>query len=305
MIRQFETLPDLMAAFAKPQAAIDHFTAMRWKNGKFCPHCGHDKIYDLAKPNKFKCAKGECRKVFSITVGTIFENTKLPLRIWFAAIWLITNHKKGIASTTLATDLGITQKSAWFILHRLRHAARTRSFNAPLSGEVEIDETYVGGKSINRHGGRSGIGGGHRQKAPVVGAVERNGTVIAKAVPVASQYVLQKFVRETVSPDAKLLVTDAHAAYASLTGYPQHKIVNHNKGEWRKGNAHTNSIESIWALLKRQIIGIHHQVSRKHLDRYVGEMTWRLNNRSLSAQERFNALFSAVEGRLTYKALIA
>lgn len=128
---------------------------------------------------------------------------------------------------------------------------------------------------------------------------------IAKAVPVASQYVLQEFIRQVVSPDAKLLVTDAHPAYASLQGYPQHQVINHNKGEYRKGDAHTNSIESVWALLKRQIIGIHHHISRKHLDRYVGEMTWRLNHRSMTAEERVNALFSAVEGRLTYKALIA
>ena len=305
MLKEFKTLTDLMVAFQEPQAAIDHFTAIRWKNGQFCPHCGHDKVYSLSKKNIFKCA--QCRKNFSITVGTIFENTKLPLRVWFGAIWLITNHKKGIASTTLATDLGVTQKTAWFILHRLRHAARTRSFNARtrLTGKVEIDETYVGGKSINRHGRRSGIGGGHSEKAPVVGAVERNGEVIAKAIPVASQYVLQEFVRNVVSPKAELLATDAHPAYSSLTGYPQHQVVNHNKGEWRKGDAHTNSIESVWALLKRQIIGIHHWVSPKHLDRYVGEMTWRLNNRSMTAQERFNALFSTVEGRLTYAALIA
>jgi transposase-like protein len=305
MLKQFNTLTDLMIAFQEQQAAINHFTAIRWKNGQFCPHCGHDRVYSLSQKNKFKCA--QCRKNFSITVGTIFENTKLPLRVWFGAIWLITNHKKGIASTTLATDLGITQKTAWFVLHRLRHAARTRSFNArtQLRGKVEIDETYVGGKSINKHGRRSGIGGGHNEKTPVVGAVERDGEVVAKVVPVASQYVLQEFIRQVVSPDAKLLVTDAHPAYSTLTGYPQHEVVNHNKGEYRKGDAHTNSIESVWALLKRQIIGIHHWVSPKHLDRYVGEMTWRLNNRSMTAQDRFNALFSAVEGRITYKALIA
>lgn len=305
MLKQFKTLTDLMVAFQKPQAAIDHFTTIRWKNGQFCPHCGHDKIYSLSRKNAYKCA--QCRKNFSITVGTIFENTKLPLRVWFGAIWLITNHKKGIASTTLATDLGITQKTAWFVLHRLRHAARTRSFNfrTQLRGKVEIDETYVGGKAINKHGRRSGQGGGHGDKTPVVGAVERNGDVVARVLPVASQPELQGFIHEVVSKRVELLVTDAHPAYATLEGYPQHQVVNHNKGEWRKGDAHTNSIESVWALLKRQIIGIHHWVSPKHLDRYVGEMTWRLNNRSLTPQERFNELFSVVEGRLTYKALIS
>ena len=208
MLKQFNTLTDLMVVFREPQAAIDHFTAIRWKNGKFCPHCGHDHVYSLSQKNKFKCA--QCRKNFSITVGTIFENTKLPLRIWFGAIWLITNHKKGIASTTLATDLGITQKTAWFVLHRLRHAARTRSFNTPLAGDIEIDETYVGGKSINRHGRRSGTGGGHSGKTPVIGVVQRKGKVVARVLPVASQFEMQAFVNEVVSPNAKLVATDAH-----------------------------------------------------------------------------------------------
>jgi len=181
MFEQFKTLADLNAAFQDPQAAIDHFTAVRWKNGQFCPHCGHDKNYTLARKGQYRCA--QCRKNFSIAVGTIFENSKLPLRVWFGAIWLITNHKKGIASTKLATDLGITQKSAWFVLHRLRFAARTQSFNAPLRGEVEVGETYVGGKAKNRHGRRSGESGGTRSKAPVVGTVERNGEIVARALP--------------------------------------------------------------------------------------------------------------------------
>lgn len=192
------------------------------------------------------------------------------------AIWLITNHPKGIASTTLAKDLKITQKTAWFVLHRLRHAARTQSFNAPLSGEVEVDETYVGGKAKNRHRDERGkIGGGHRGKAPVVGAVERDGELVAKAVPAASKPALHGFIAATVDPNAELLVTDAHMAHRNLTGYPNHEIVNHQQGEWRKGRAHTNTIESVWALLKRQIIGIHHWVSPKHLDRYVQDMAWR------------------------------
>lgn len=303
MIKQFNSLTELMVAFAEPQTAIDHFTAIRWKNGQFCPHCGHDKVYSLKRKNIYRCA--QCRTNFSITVGTIFENSKLPLRIWFGAIWLLTNHPKGIASTTLAKDLDITQKSAWFVLHRLRHAARTKSFNSPLTGEVEVDETYVGGKAINKHGRRSGTGGGASDKTAVVGAVQRGGKVIAKAIITDTGLNLQKFVHETVSPKATLLATDAHMAYRNLKGFPQHQIVNHQKGEWRKGNAHTNSIESIWALLKRQITGTHHWISPKHLNKYVQEMTWRLNRRAMTAEERVNALFSMVEGRLTYKALIA
>jgi len=306
MLKQFKTLQDLCLAFGDNQVAIDHFRAIRWKNGEFCPHCGHDKIYTLKRKNIYRCA--QCHTNFSITVGTIFENSKLPLRVWFGAIWLLTNHPKGIASTTLARDLGITQKSAWFVLHRLRHAARTQSFNAPLTGKVEIDETYVGGRDYNRHaekkkGGRGGLGSG---KTPVIGAIERKGDVVASVMPQGIGWPeAQGFVDAVVSPKAELLVTDAHPAYAAIYGYPQHEVVNHHIGEYKKGDAHTNSIESVWALLKRQIVGTHHWVSPKHLQQYVSEMAWRMNRRAMTAEERANAIFTAVEGRLTYKALIA
>ena len=148
MLKQFKTLADLMVKFGDNQVALDHFRSIRWRDGEFCPYCGNTKVYTL-KANRFQCA--ECRNTFSILVGTVFENTKLPLKVWFGAMWLIANHPKGIASTTLAKDLGITQKSAWFVLHRLRHAARTQSFNTPpMSGTVEVDETFVGGKARNR-----------------------------------------------------------------------------------------------------------------------------------------------------------
>jgi transposase-like protein len=304
MIKQFKTLADLMITFGDNQIALDHFRTIRWKDGEFCPYCGHDKIYRLKKANRFQCA--QCKNPFSMLVGTIFENTKLPLKVWFGAIWLLTNHPKGIASTTLAKDLGVTQKTAWFILHRLRHAARTESFNTPpLTGKVEIDETFVGGKARSMHGRRKGKGGGTVGMIPVIGAVERGGKVVARSVPTGvGKPDAQRFIDKVVSPDAKLLVTETGVAYRSIEGYPQHRLINHAKGEYRKGDIHTQTIESVWSLLKPQIVGTHHWVSEKHLDQYVSEMAWRLSRRGMTPEDRLNALFKAVEGRLTYRALI-
>jgi len=302
MIKQFKTLAELCNTFSDNQVALDHFRAIRWRNGEFCPHCGHDKIYTLGRKNIYRCA--QCQKNFSILVGTIFENSKLPLRVWFGAIWLLTNHPKGVASTTLARDLGITQKSAWFVLHRLRHAARTQSFNAPLGGKVQVDETFIGGKRSNRRGGGKGPGRGQHGKTSVIGAANEKGEVVAKVLPLTlGKPEAQDFIDENVAPGA-MLVTDAHQAFWGIEGH-RHVMINHHKGEYKKGNSHTNTIESVWALLKRQIVGTHHWISTKHLQKYVDEMTWRMSRRAMTAEERINALFSAVEGRLTYKALIA
>jgi transposase-like protein len=301
VIKRFKTLADLCNTFSDNQIALDHFKAIRWRNGQFCPHCGHDKIYTLKNSTRYKCA--QCRVPFSILVGTIFENTKLPLRVWFGAIWLLTNHPKGIASTTMARDLGITQKSAWFVLHRLRHATETQSFNKPLTGIVEVDETYVGGKDKNRHWDKKK--GHHDDKTPIIGAVQRKGDVIARVVDHITADTAYQFVTEVVSDKVSLLATDAWSGYDGLP-YQMHRAsVDHSKHQYVVGAVHTNTIESVWALLKRQIVGTHHWVSPKHLQQYVSEMAWRMNRRAMTAEERINALFTAVEGRLTYKALIA
>ncbi len=304
MLKQFKTLAEVCNKFSDNQAALTYFKAVRWQDGEFCPYCGHDKVYTL-KANRYQCA--QCRNTFSILVGTIFENTKLPLKIWFGAIWLITNHPKGIASTTLARDLGVTQKTAWFLLHRLRHAARAQSFNTPpMGGVVEVDETFVGGKSENKPGRRSGRRGGTAGKTSVIGAVERGGSVVAQVIPAGlGAPEAQRFIQSVVAPDASMVVTDAHRIFSSLSGFPQHEVINHAKGEFRRGRVHTQTIEGVWAQLKRQINGTHHWVSPKHLQQYVSEMAWRMSRREMTPQERINALFSAVEGRLTYKALTA
>jgi len=305
VFQTFSTLPQLFAAFPTEQVAIDHFTSIRWANGKFCPLCGNAdaaRIGTLTGTNVHKCYV--CRKRFSIRVGTIFQDTKLPLRTWYAAIWMITAHPKGIASTTLATDLGITQKSAWFVLHRLRHASRTKSFSAPLTGIVEIDETYVGGKGDNRHQGHKRTYG-TEGKTAVVGALSRDGDFVARVVQKTDTATLDGFVHEVVSPKADLVMTDEHSAYRHLDRTFDHQTVAHSAGEYVRGLVHTNSIEGLWAQLKRQIIGVHHWVSPKHLDQYVGEMSYRVNRRDMAKGDRVNDLLSQTEGPLPYKVLIA
>jgi transposase-like protein len=304
VIKNFDSLFDLMDAFPDERACVDHLRAIRWKNGEFCPHCGGTKIYSFSDGKTFKC--GACRQRFSIKVGTIFEDTKLPLRKWFMAIWLVTNHPKGIASTTLAKDLKITQKSAWFVLHRLRHAAATPSFNAPLNNVVEADTTYIGGKEKNKHLHKKVPGSqGGANKEVVLGIVERDGELRAGHVPDGKAKTVQRAIRANVATTAHLK-TDEDRAFLGLGRDYHHETVNHSQGEYvRHYIHHTNTIESVWALLKRQIVGVHHWVSPKHLDRYVQEMSFRFNRRNASVTDRMNGLFGCVEGRLTYKALIA
>ncbi|MCY1704567.1 IS1595 family transposase [Pannonibacter sp. SL95] len=304
MIAQIDSLFDMMAAFPDEQSCLDHLQAIRWQDGEFCPHCGGMRVYHFSDRKTFKC--GDCRQRFSIKVGTIFEDTKLPLRKWFMAIWMITNHPKGIASTTLAKDLKVTQKTAWFILHRLRHASTTKSFNAPLKGTVEADTTFVGGKEKNKHS-NDGTGGtqGGAGKEVVLGILEREGELRASHVPDHKGGTLKGAVRENVAAGSTVM-TDEDRSFKGLDKDIYHHAVNHSAGEYvHHYTIHTNGIESIWALLKRQIIGVHHWVSPKHLDRYVQEMTWRFNRRDMRVGARLNDMFSCVEGRLTYKELIA
>src|SRR5712671_5519056 len=230
MLQHFDTLEELTAAFPDEQTCIRHFRAIRWANGPFCPYCGGTKIYYFADDKTHKC--GECRQRFSIKVGTIFEDTKLPLKKWFIAIWLITSHKKGIASTQLARDVGVTQKTAWFMTHRLREAAKTKSFNRPLSGEVEIDETFVGGRERNKHEWkRQHAGTGGTGKTAVFGMMERGGDIRAMKVDDLTAKTIQGKVVEHVEPGANIM-SDEFPSYIGLEGRFHHHTVNHSLGEY-------------------------------------------------------------------------
>ena len=306
MIAEFKSLYDLFDAIPDEQAAIDHFTAIRWKDGEFCPYCGSTRLYHFSDKRTHKC--GDCRQRFSIKVGTIFEDTKIPLRKWFAAIWMLTSHKKGIASTTLARDIKVTQKTAWFILHRLRHAAETKSFNAPLDGVIEADETFIGGKERNKHASkRKHVGTGGAGKTAVMGILERGGELRTMKMESLKAKEIHAAIEAHVAPGS-FVMTDEYVSYRGLSANYRHHTINHSAGEWvRDGVIHTNAIEGVWSLLKRQIYGIHHWVSVKHLDRYLSEATWRYNRRAVGEGEgeRVGAFLAGTSGRLTYKALIA
>jgi transposase-like protein len=304
MLQQFDTLDELTEAFPDEQSCIRHFRAIRWANAAFCPYCGSVKIYHFSDDRTHKC--GDCRQRFSIKVGTVFEDTKLPLRKWFIAIWLITSHKKGIASTQLARDIGVTQKTAWFMTHRLREAAATKSFNKPLTGEVEIDETFVGGKERNKHewqrqhAGTGGVG-----KTVVFGMLERGGELRAMKVDDLRARTVQAKVVENVEPGANIM-SDEFPSYIGLEGRFHHHTVNHSIGEYvRDYFCHVNGLEGAWSHFKRRVFGIHHWISAKHTDRYFAEFTWRYNRRDAEEGDRVNALLAASDGkRLTYPQLI-
>lgn len=302
---KFNNLFDLLKVFSSEEKCVEYLRQSKWKDGEFCPYCGCQKIYAFSDGKTFKCA--DCRKRFSIRVGTIFEDSKIPLQKWFMAIYLVTAHKKGISSCQLAKDIGVTQKSAWFMLHRLRHASQTKAFNAPLANTVECDETYIGGKEKNKHNDKKTKGTQGRNtktKVPVVGLVERGGNLRAMKVDDVKGNSMLRVIAENVLIGS-LLMTDEFRSYNSTHSFYKHKFVEHSAGQYVDGDCHTNTIEGFWSLLKRGIVGIYHHVSRKHLDRYLNEFAFRYNSRKIADKERFTMFLENCKGRLMYKDLIA
>lgn len=306
-VKSFNSLIDLTKHFPDEKTCRFHLEQMRWNDDIICVHCGSSrKIYRINDSKLYKCA--DCTKQFTVRVGTIFEDSALPLQKWFMAIYLIMAHKKGISSIQLSKDIGVTQKTAWFMLHRIRYAVRTKSFDKPLTGTVEADETLIGGKEQNKHFDKRtphAQGRNSEAKTPVFGMKQRGGIVKAQTVDRTDTITLQTIMREQISKMANI-VTDEYISYKECDDYfKTHKKVNHSAKEYVRGNVHTNSIESFWAILKRGIFGIYHHVDRKHLDKYIDEFEFRFNSKDISDVDRFNAMLSFSNGRLMYKILIA
>src|SRR2546428_3154500 len=299
------------------QEAIIHFQdfencrklmmELRWPDGKVaCPHCGSEKVSYLAKTRVWKCYSGHPRPTFSLKTGTLFEESPLGLDKWLPALWLVVNCKNGISSCELARDLGVTQKTAWFMAHRLRFALTEGGFNL-LCGEVEADETFIGGKARNMHIAqrkRRITGTGGKDKTAVVGFVERGGKVQTVVVDNRKKKTLQKEVRERVEAGAALY-SDELKSYEGLEGQYAHKVINHAVA-YVEGAVHTNTLENFWSLLKHGLHGTYVSVEPFHLFRYLDEQAFRYNHRKeLNDGDRFSLVISQVAGkRLTYKELI-
>jgi transposase-like protein len=295
---QFNSLLDVVKRFPDERSCREYLAQARWNGKPKCLHCGYsEKIYSINDGKLYKCAK--CRKQFTVRVGTIFEDSALPLQKWFMAIYLLTAHKKGISSVQLGKDIQVTQKTAWFMLHRIRYAVRTKPFREPLDGIIEADETYVGGK---HPGGTTGRGS--ENKTPVFGIAKRGGIVAAQTVKHADKKTLLGIMKKQISRDA-VIFTDDWTAYAGLEDtFDSHEIVKQREKEYVRGEIHTNSIESFWSMLKRGIYGIYHHVSRKHLDKCVDEFEFRCNSKRFVDTYRFRLMLNRSQGRLTYATLI-
>lgn len=306
MFSQFKSVIELLKEFPTEKSCLDHLEKILWQSTPKSPFVNNSKIYSCGD-NKYICSK--TRKYFNVKTGTMFHKTLIGLQPWFVAIFLVTSHKKGISSVQLAKDLNVSQKTAWFMLQRIRNCFGIDK-DIKFSNPVEIDESFVGGKNKNRHidkkvkqcQGRS-----YKDKSVVLGMVERGGKVLLKMIPDTKKKTLEPEITQRIEKNTTIF-TDDWKGYKDLYKRYNHKIYNHKSckkiAERSDADTHTNNIEGFWSILKRGIIGIYHRTSHKHLQKYLDEFSFRYNYRSLNSSEIVDLFLRNCNKRLTYKMLV-
>jgi transposase-like protein len=303
-------LVKLIEQYGSEDKCHAYLEELRWPNGVRCPRCDSDKISRIRARRQFDC--DSCRYQFSVRVGTLFHDSKLPLWKWFLATYLMCESRKGISANQLKRTLGVSYKTAWYLCHRIR-AAMVEPTETPLSGIVEADETWVGGRRPQKHrtnyGGKSGGKGDWRKdRSLILGAVERDGKVrlrVERRGATGTSKDVHGFLAGAVSDDAEAIYTDGLLSYQGIGDEnTRHEWVDHSADEWVRGDVHTQTIEGVWSLFKRSIIGSYHHLSVKHLAAYVDEMEWRYNNRENPYLFR-DTILRLVEGEtLPYRELV-
>lgn len=305
-----KNLKDLFKKFDDEAKCREFLVQQRWGGVPTCPYCGHTKSYKIENGKRFKCANQTCYKKYSVTVGTVFEASNIPLTTWLPALYIITAHKKGISSVQLAKDLGVSQKTGWFMLHRIRESLKE---NHPelLEGIIESDETYMGRKYRSDYKGTTSeteveykLKDKFHGKGAVIGLADREtGKIRAIRFAENTGDNIRQTIKENVAPGSELHTDESFIYRRGLDEYG-HKSVHHGKRQWVVAGVHTNTVENFWSVMKRGVYGIYHQISYKHLQAYCNEFSFRYNSRDLNDGQRFELTLQRLEGRLTYKQLV-
>jgi transposase-like protein len=293
-------LCELVDRFGNDQSCRNYLEKLRWRDGVQCPKCQGLRVSSILKRDQYDC--DSCRYQFSVTAGTVFHDTHLPLTKWFLATYLLCQSRKGMSANQLARMLKINYRTAWYLFHRIRHAVE-QATDPKLKGTVEVDETYVGGKKIGY-----GVYAGKRAKEVVIGIRQRGGALRFFHAEDAKSGTLAKYISENVSGNVDVIMTDEFSTYPSAlkrAGFPasKHRTIEHKSHRYVNGDIHTNTVESAFSLLKRGIVGTWHRVSAKHLPAYLDEMTWRFNNRKNPFLFRDTMLRLLASDNLEYKEL--
>ncbi|MBA3913620.1 MAG: IS1595 family transposase [Acidobacteriales bacterium] len=306
-----KSLQEAVVYFANPDSCVDYLANSRWPNGEVqCPNCGSKSVKYNPKRRTWQCASHHAKREFSVKLGTVMEDSPISLDKWLMVVWMLTNCKNGVSSYEIARDVKVTQKSAWFMLHRIRLGLQDDFFGSKMGGEVEVDETFIGGKARNMHMSerkRRITGRGPQDKTAVMGILERGGKVRASVVPSRKKAVLQAEVRKHVEAGAALY-SDALLSYDGLSVDYAHQVIDHAEA-YVDGRVHTNGLENFWSLLKRGISGTYVSVEPFHLFRYLDEQMFRFNNRGdrecrVSDSDRFKLAVRQIVGkRLTFAEL--